>query len=162
MIQDGKEFSQLIEEYGALEKKEAEGDEEDIESKNGKAKANEGDDVAKQPDAKAKMQLMQEEERNRGSVPFSIYARYLKHAGGVIWAPVIILLLTLMQGASGTKIYCSFPHSSSFIISDVVISQLGIICSSVSGLMAAYIILARVITWRFTHPWDLRRHFSLS
>ena len=51
-----------------------------------------------------------EEERNRGSVPFSIYARYLKHAGGVIWAPVIILLLTLMQGASGMKTCCTSPR----------------------------------------------------
>ena len=45
--------------------------------------------------------LMSEEERNKGAVTTATYSQYLKHAGGIIWAPVILLLLTLMQGASG-------------------------------------------------------------
>lgn len=101
-MRDGKAFSQLIEEYGALEKEEVEGVEDDTVNNAGKDKGAAVPEAgAKEGDGKVKMQLMQEEERNRGSVPFSIYAKYLKHAGGVFWAPVIILLLTLMQGASG-------------------------------------------------------------
>lgn len=102
LIKDGKAFSQLIEEYGALEKKEADVIDDDAEVGIGKDKAAIAPEAAKQAEGKEKMQLMQEEERNRGSVPFSIYAKYLKHAGGIFWAPVIVLLLTLMQGASGT------------------------------------------------------------
>ncbi|KAH8110166.1 multidrug resistance-associated ABC transporter [Phellopilus nigrolimitatus] len=79
LMKDGKAFSQLIEEY------------------------------EKPQDGKAKAQLMSEEERNRGAVPFSIYNQYLKHAGGAFWAPVIILLLTLMQGASvGNNLFLGF------------------------------------------------------
>lgn len=118
-MKDGKEFSQLIEEYGALEKSEAEvSEEDDAANKGAKAKAaSAGAGTAKQAEGK-KMELMQEEERNRGSVAFSVYANYLKHAGGIFWAPVIILLLTLMQGASGILcIVSSHPSAASHPLS---------------------------------------------
>ena len=44
---------------------------------------------------------MQAEERLTGSVLWSVYAEYLRYAGGLVWAPIIFLLLTLTQGASG-------------------------------------------------------------
>lgn len=63
------------------------------------------DDTTKIPDIKeeiGKSTLMADEERERGAVSWSIYRDYLKYAGGVYWAPIILLLLTLSQVAQGT------------------------------------------------------------
>ena len=48
--------------------------------------------------------LMQEEERNTGAVGWDIYKKYLKNAGGIIWAPVIGALL-LVEGNNGGIFY---------------------------------------------------------
>jgi hypothetical protein len=45
--------------------------------------------------------LMQVEERNTGAVTWGIYSKYLRFAGGRVWAPVIVFLLTLTQAAQG-------------------------------------------------------------
>jgi hypothetical protein len=42
--------------------------------------------------------LMQEEERNTGAVEWNVYKKYLRSAGGLIWAPVIGALLLITQG----------------------------------------------------------------
>ncbi|KAH8110164.1 multidrug resistance-associated ABC transporter [Phellopilus nigrolimitatus] len=110
LMKDGKAFSQLIEEYGVLENEEGDEASESPDART-KPTANSQDiDSPEKPqDGKVKAQLMSEEERNRGAVPFSIYNQYLKHAGGAFWAPVIILLLTLMQGASvGNNLFLGF------------------------------------------------------
>lgn len=64
--------------------------------------------VAVQPDKKAAARkqddivgMVLDEERNTGAIPFIVYRKYLKAAGGLIWAPVILLLLTFMQAANG-------------------------------------------------------------
>ncbi|KAG8848280.1 hypothetical protein FRB96_001253 [Tulasnella sp. 330] len=44
--------------------------------------------------------MMQEEERNTGAVAFVVYQNYLRSAGGLIWAPVILALLTLTEAAN--------------------------------------------------------------
>ena len=49
-----------------------------------------------------KSALMADEERERGAVSWAIYRDYLKYAGGVYWAPIVLLLLTLSQAAQGT------------------------------------------------------------
>ncbi|TDL20293.1 multidrug resistance-associated ABC transporter [Rickenella mellea] len=109
LMRDGHAFAKLIDEYGAPEE-----DEEDENDKEKDAKV--APDAAEQGEGKAPA-LMSEEERNRGSVPWSVYRKYLKYAGGVFWAPFIILLLTLMQGASvGNNLFLgywtarSIPH----------------------------------------------------
>lgn len=56
----------------------------------------------KQRDSEGQAALMQVEERNTGSVETLIYKKYLKAAGGLLWAPFLILLLTLSQSAQGT------------------------------------------------------------
>ena len=97
----GKAFAQLIEEYGAQEEK------ENTEEAEGKADKKDGNDTVDgkgKGNNKERIQLMSEEERNRGAVSFSVYAKYLQHAGGIVWAPVILLFLALMQGASGMMI----------------------------------------------------------
>ena len=49
--------------------------------------------------------LMQEEERNTGAVGWDIYMKYLKNAGGIIWAPVIGALLLIVEGNNGGIFY---------------------------------------------------------
>ena len=100
LMSDGREFSRLVEEFGAAEKEKEEAQkEEEEEGKKVDKKADEG-----VTEKKAKAALMQEEDRNRGAVPGSVYAAYLRYAGGLVWAPILILLLTLYQGASGTTL----------------------------------------------------------
>ena len=45
--------------------------------------------------------LMQIEERNTGAITWSIYHKYLRFAGSVAWAPLLLFLLTLNQVAQG-------------------------------------------------------------
>jgi ATP-binding cassette subfamily C (CFTR/MRP) protein 1 len=61
--------------------------------------------IAKGPDRlnepKSADDLMQVEERNTGAVDWTVYSKYLRFAGSLWWAPVIILLLVLSEGAQG-------------------------------------------------------------
>ncbi|KAJ4474268.1 multidrug resistance-associated ABC transporter [Lentinula aciculospora] len=60
-------------------------------------------------DKAANAALMQMEERNVGAVGFETYSKYLKFAGGIWWAPFILLLLTLTQGAQvGNNLFLGF------------------------------------------------------
>jgi len=95
---NGPAFSRIMEEYGNLEK------EEDDETKAAvKKKKKEGEDVSVEEAGakKGNAALMQNEERNTGAVTWSVYTKYLRFAGGVVWAPVILSLLFLSQGAQG-------------------------------------------------------------
>lgn len=98
LMRNGQAFAKLVEEFGAQEEEDFT-EEEEKEKKNDEQAAGGVDKIAEP--AKEKTALMSEEERNRGAVPLSTYAAYLKHAGGIYWAPMIFLLLTLSQGASG-------------------------------------------------------------
>ncbi|KAI5122830.1 hypothetical protein M0805_003125 [Coniferiporia weirii] len=111
LMKDGKAFSKLVEEFGALEEEETEEENPKAESKSGPTPAN----AAEKPDGmKQKSQLMSEEERNRGAVPLSTYSKFLQYAGSILWAPAIVLLLTLMQGASvGNNLFLGFWTASS-------------------------------------------------
>lgn len=83
-------FSHVMEEYGSQENDKDEGKEE----KEEKA----GDDTKK---LGKKGALMQAEERLTGSVSSSVYASYLRYAGGLVWAPIILVMLAGYQGAQG-------------------------------------------------------------
>jgi hypothetical protein len=91
-MKDSVVFSRLMDEYGSLEE-EAE--------KKGTEKEGAAPNSPEELSKKAVATLMQAEERNTGSVTWQVYAKYLHFAGGIIWAPVILLLLTLTQGAQG-------------------------------------------------------------
>lgn len=93
-MDDSVLFSRVMEEYGTHEK-EAEEEEEDEKKDVGKAK-----DAVKAKAGK-KEGLMQAEERVTGAVSGSIYLKYFQYAGGIIKLPIILLLLTGYQGASG-------------------------------------------------------------
>ncbi|KAG9026448.1 hypothetical protein FRB95_008855 [Tulasnella sp. JGI-2019a] len=74
--------------------------------RSGKTKANKVtatkqlDKKADNKDEKENEGMMQNEERNTGAVAFSVYKRYLRAAGGLYWAPVIITLLTLNEATN--------------------------------------------------------------
>jgi ATP-binding cassette subfamily C (CFTR/MRP) protein 1 len=94
-MKDSTVFSHLMDEYGSLEQEERE------EREKAKAEGVADADSMEADPKKANPALMQAEERNTGSVTWTVYSKYLRFAGGVVWAPVIILLLTLTQGAQG-------------------------------------------------------------
>lgn len=96
-MQDSVIFSRVMEEYGTQEDKE-----ENVED------TKEAEKVAKEAKegSGTRDELMQEEERLTGSVDGSVYAKYLRAAGGLFYFPLILLLLVGYQGAAGT----SFTH----------------------------------------------------
>ncbi|KAK0467750.1 multidrug resistance-associated ABC transporter [Desarmillaria tabescens] len=80
-------FSRIMEEYGAAEK------DVDVPEKSDIADLK---IVADKSDHRNGV-LMQAEERHRGSVTWATYHDYLRAAGGVIWAPILLSLLILNQ-----------------------------------------------------------------
>ncbi len=93
-MDDSVLFSRVMDEFGNMEN-EKEGEKE------GEKDAKKALDPAKDKLTK-KSNLMQEEERLTGSVSNSVYTKYLRFAGGLIWAPTVLVMLTAYQGASGT------------------------------------------------------------
>ncbi|KZP34073.1 multidrug resistance-associated ABC transporter, partial [Athelia psychrophila] len=82
-------FSRLMDEYGNLEQEKEIG-----------PKAAKEDAIEKAVDSKkVETDLMTAEERETGAVSWSVYAKYLRFAGGLFWAPIILLLLILTQVA---------------------------------------------------------------
>ena len=59
---------------------------------------------------------MQKEERNVGQVEGVVYAKYLRAAGGVAWAPMLLLLLAFGQAAQDA---CAFRVSRR-VVADAV------------------------------------------
>jgi ATP-binding cassette subfamily C (CFTR/MRP) protein 1 len=93
-MKHGVVFSRLMEDYGNL----------DHEEQASAVKGEKALIVADEDEIDAKKDqaaLMQTEERSTGAVSWDTYGKYLKAAGGITWAPVIILLLTLAQAAQG-------------------------------------------------------------
>lgn len=103
---NGVIFSYLMEEYGNLE---AEANSSNHPPSNRKVKKDaEAEDSTEEagPKKNSNIALMQTEERNTGAVTWTVYQKYLGFAGGMIWAPIIVLLLTLTQGAQGVFWFC--------------------------------------------------------
>ena len=100
---DSVVFSHLVQEYGSQDAEEkGEVIDERKKRKNTKAPGSDSDESAEEAGPKkASDPLMQLEERNTGAVAWSIYKNYLRFAGGVSWAPLIILFLTLTRVAQG-------------------------------------------------------------
>lgn len=92
-MKDSVLFSHIMEEYGKHEKEE----EEEVEQ----AADGEKTKAVKKEKSDKKDNLMQTEERLTGSVTGSVYKRYFQFSGGFYKLPVILLLLTAYQGASG-------------------------------------------------------------
>ena len=93
LIKDSDVFARLMEEHGNKEEGPDHAGDKDGAVDDGKAKV--------EPDAA----LMQIEERMTGAVSWATYGQYLKYAGGIVWAPIIITLLTLSQCAQGNAFF---------------------------------------------------------
>ena len=91
-------FSRVMEEYGSQEK-----EKEEEEQKTDRKREEKAADSVKDKGAGKKTHLMQAEERLTGSVSTTVYAKYLRFAGGLIWAPVILAMLVAYQGAQGEQ-----------------------------------------------------------
>ncbi|KAI0689828.1 ATP-dependent bile acid permease [Cytidiella melzeri] len=91
LAQESVLFSGLLDEYGCHADKQ---DDSHVKSER-EDNAVDSSRETQKPEAG----LMQEEERMTGSVATSMYTRYLRYAGGVLWAPIIIILLLLGQTA---------------------------------------------------------------
>ena len=93
-----------MEEYGSLEKQDEanaaiDATEQKVEDANAES-ASPGRPIKQETQA-----LMQEEERYTGAVSWSVYTRYFNYAGGFLVFPLILLWITLVQGAQGA---CDF------------------------------------------------------
>lgn len=84
-----------MDEYGSLEQ------EENGHKGKGTKENTVTDGSSELDDKRENAALMQEEERNTGSVSWSAYGKYLKFAVGLLWAPLLFGLLTAFQGADG-------------------------------------------------------------
>ncbi|KAK0199743.1 multidrug resistance-associated ABC transporter [Desarmillaria ectypa] len=95
-------FSRIMEEYGTTEIEEDTPELEKIDAIDIKTeKANTMKDK--------KGVLMQTEERYTGSVAWTTYRDYLRFAGGIIWAPILLSLLVLNQCSQvGSNLFLGF------------------------------------------------------
>jgi hypothetical protein len=141
-------FSHLMEEYGNLE---AEADANNHPSTKRKVKKGvDADDSTEEggPKKNSNMALIQTEERNTGAVTWAVYQKYLGFAGGMIWAPIIVLLLMLTQGAQGVFLF--FWH---LIYAGLNHLQLAALYSLGSGPRRAFMVSSKAIIWRFMPVW---------
>jgi ATP-binding cassette, subfamily C (CFTR/MRP), member 1 len=92
-------FARLMEEHGNLETEPDQGDQ--LLGARRKRMDNKDAKFDEPELKKADTALMQIEERNTGAITWSIYHKYLRFAGSVLWAPFLLLLLTLSQVAQG-------------------------------------------------------------
>lgn len=84
-------FSRLMDEYGNLEQ----------EKRSRPVAVNDITVPESENQKKVDINLMTVEERETGAVNWSVYSKYLRFAGGLFWAPVLLTLLTLAQAAQG-------------------------------------------------------------
>lgn len=95
---NGAMFSRLITEYGSQSNSSTGDIQEERLHPDSLGKADTPVDLGEK---KAQAALMQAEERATGAVSSATYLKYLKYAGGLMWAPVLVGLLIITQGATG-------------------------------------------------------------
>ncbi|KAF7982734.1 hypothetical protein HWV62_26606 [Athelia sp. TMB] len=99
LMRDSVVFSRLMDEYGNL----------DQEKQQDPKAAKEIVAVETVDAKKADADLMTAEERETGAVTWGVYSNYLRFAGGLFWAPLILALLILSQAAQvGNNLFLGF------------------------------------------------------
>jgi ABC-type multidrug transport system fused ATPase/permease subunit len=107
LMRDSAEFRQLLETTSTEERKEGE--------LTNNAPGDDGGDKKKKKKGKA---LMQSEERAVSSVPWSVYAAYIRASGSILNAPFVVALLIVSQGANiMTSLWLSYWTSNKFDLS---------------------------------------------
>lgn len=87
----GSLLTRIMEEYGNVEES------VDAAKQGRRTEAAEDDDDDAVKEKSGQAALMQEEERETGSVPLSMYKRYLKQGRGLFWLPLFLVLITVSQ-----------------------------------------------------------------
>ncbi|KAH6909905.1 ATP-dependent bile acid permease [Coprinopsis sp. MPI-PUGE-AT-0042] len=113
-------FSRIVDEYGNAES-DSDDEEEGGEASRKTARralrdmvkvepvSEEGQATKAEEKVKTTAALMQQEEREQGSVNWKVYSTYMKAAGGLYWGPFLLMLLTLNQAASvGNTLFLGF------------------------------------------------------
>ncbi|KAF9472565.1 multidrug resistance-associated ABC transporter [Pholiota conissans] len=114
LMADSVVFSRIMDEYGNLEIEEEKAKEKKLKARQAKGLSDDATEEEASPKKPKDAALMQIEERNTGAVSWTTYRKYLKFAGGVIWAPAILLLLTIAQAAQvGNNLFLGFWTSQS-------------------------------------------------
>lgn len=107
LMKDASAFSRLMDEYGSLERQES--------PKSLKDEALDTkpvDPLHDLVDKQAQAALMQAEERETGAVSSEIYRKYLRFAGGTVWAPIVLALVVLQEGSQGDdRVFISVPRA---------------------------------------------------
>ncbi|KAL1744151.1 P-loop containing nucleoside triphosphate hydrolase protein [Schizophyllum fasciatum] len=107
LMGQGQAFARLVQEYGVQDEDEEVAKESGDRTKAGPVVAAEKSDAPQQA-------LMQDEERAVGSVSWRIYQKYTRHAGGLTWIPIIILIATLGECSHvANTLFLSFWSSQS-------------------------------------------------
>ncbi|PPQ68225.1 hypothetical protein CVT26_005758 [Gymnopilus dilepis] len=105
MAREG-EFSAFIKEFGSAEEEEKKDEEEEDAIEDDEAKdKKEKEKLEKMKKAVAGAALMQAEERNTGAIAWDVYKDYIKAGKGEIVMPLLLMSLTLMQGATVLSSY---------------------------------------------------------
>ena len=94
LTSDGPVFSRLMDEYGNESRK-------DNRKERIAGLPNNGIEPFEYKPNSAEDVLMQLEERNIGAVSWEVYKKYLRFAGGVGWASVVLILLIFSQAVQG-------------------------------------------------------------
>ena len=94
LASDGPVFSRLMDEYGNQSRK------DNRKERIAGLANNEIEPFQYKPNS-AEDVLMQLEERNIGAVSWEVYKKYLRFAGGVGWASVVLILLIFSQAVQG-------------------------------------------------------------
>lgn len=153
LMRDEEGFRTLME-TSAVEKDEEEevsaeeAAEEVDEEKNKMARVEtSAEDRAKNKNNKKQAMLMQQEERAEKSVPWSVYAGYIRSSGSLLNLPFVALVLILSQGANiVTSLWLSWWTSNKFGYSDgVYIGVYAALGASQAFLMFAFSVLLTVL-----------------
>ena len=140
LIEDSDVFARLMEEHGNKEEGPDHAGDKDGAVDDGK--------VNDKPDTA----LMQIEERMTGAVSWGTYGQYLKYAGGIVWAPILLTMLTLSQCAEGSVF--SFNSSD---LRDSPSRKLALLSFLDFGLRRVFPVSLETITSSCTSHLDSRR-----
>lgn len=149
LMKNSEGFQQLMESTAVEEKKD--------EAATPQAQADEGQSKKR----KKGKSLMQAEERALASVPWSVYASYVRASGSILNAPIVLVLLVLSQGANiVTSLWLSYWTADTFSLPTGVYigvyAALGVgqavtmfafmVSLSIFGTLASKAMLRRAIT----------------
>ena len=136
---DGLVFSRLMDEFGNAESR------EDNREDRIAGLAKDGTEPLQYKPDSAEDALMQLEERNVGAVSWDVYKKYLRFAGGLVWAPVVLVLLILTQANQGREEFLCYSN-----VHAERPFQLSRRCFSAYGREILYPASVKAVTWVYT------------